>query len=48
MRTVNRRQAKGSTARLVVPSDPEVASELGMDPEEDRLQTAVEYLLERG
>jgi hypothetical protein len=48
LRTVNRRQAKGSTARLVVPSDPEVASELGMDPDEDRLQTAVEYLLERG
>ena len=47
LRTVNRRQAKGSTARLVVPSDPEVASELGMDPDEDRLQTAVEYLLER-
>src|SRR3712207_4343772 len=48
LRTVNRRQAKGSTVRLVVPSDPEVASELGMDPDEDRLQTAVEYLLDRG
>jgi hypothetical protein len=48
LRTVTRRHAKGSSARLVVPSDPEVASELGMDPDEDRLHTAVEYLLERG
>ena len=48
LRTVNRRHAKGSSARLVVPSDPEVASELGMDPDEDRLHTAVEFLLEWG
>jgi hypothetical protein len=49
LETVNRAQAKGSTVRLVVPRDPEVAAdELGMDPDGDRIQTVVEYLLERG
>ena len=48
LRTVNRMQAKGSTVRIVTPRDPEVAHELGMDPDEDRLLRAVEYLLEQG
>jgi hypothetical protein len=49
LETVNEAQAKGSTARLVVPRDPEVAADqLGMDPDGDRILTAVEYLLERG
>jgi hypothetical protein len=47
--TVNGAQAKGSTARLVVPRDPEVATEeLGMDPDGERILTVEEYLLERG
>jgi hypothetical protein len=48
LQTVNRTQAKGTTARIISPRDPEVADELGMDPDEDRLLTAVEYLLEEG
>jgi hypothetical protein len=48
LRTVNRKQAKGSTVRIVTPRDPEVAHELGMDPDEDVILTAVEYLLEQG
>ena len=48
LRTVNRTQAKGTTTRIVTPRDPEVAHELGMDPDEDRLLRAVEYLLEQG
>ena len=48
LQTVNRTQAKGTTARIVTPRDPEVTDELGMDPDEDRLLTAVEYLLEEG
>jgi hypothetical protein len=48
LQTVNRTQAKGTTARIVPPRDPEVTDELGMDPDEDRLLTAVEYLLEEG
>ena len=48
LQAVNRKQAKGTTARIVTPRDPEVADELGMDPDEDRLLRAVEYLLERG
>jgi hypothetical protein len=49
LETVNRAQAKGSTVRLVVPRDPEVAAEdLGMDPDGDRILTVEEYLLERG
>jgi hypothetical protein len=48
LQTVNRTQAKGSTARIISPRDPEVADELGLDPDEDRLLTAVEYLLEEG
>ncbi len=48
LQTVNRTQAKGTTARIVTPRDPEVTDELGMHPDEDRLLGAVEYLLERG
>jgi hypothetical protein len=48
LQTVNRTQAKGTTARIVTPRDPEVTDELGMDPDEDRLLRAVEYLLEQG
>jgi hypothetical protein len=48
LQTVNRMQAKGTTARIISPRDPEVTDELGMDPDEDRLLTAVEYLLEEG
>ena len=48
LQTVNRKQAKGTTARIVTPRDPEVTDELGMDPDEDRLLGAVEHLLERG
>jgi hypothetical protein len=46
---VNGAQAKGTSARLVVPRDPQVAAdELGMDPDGDRILMAEEYLLERG
>lgn len=48
LQTVNRKQAKGTTARIVTPRDPEVTDELCMDPDEDRLLGAVEHLLERG
>jgi hypothetical protein len=49
LETVNEAQAKGSTVRLVVPRDPEVAAdELGMDPDGDRILTVEEYLLEQG
>ena len=41
LRTVNRTQAKGSTARIV-PRDPEVAYELDMLPTEDELLSAEE------
>jgi hypothetical protein len=45
-------QAKGSTARIVVPRDPEVVSELAQElttsPGDDELLSAEEYLVERG
>ncbi len=46
--TLNRMQAKGSTVRIVVPRDPEVAYELGVGTDEDVIMTAVGYLLEQG
>ena len=47
--TVNRTQAKGSTARIIVPRDPELAyDELEVVPTEDELLTAEEYLLDQG
>ena len=48
LRTVNRTQAKGSTARVIVPRDPQVAYELEAVPSEDELLSAEEYLLEEG
>jgi hypothetical protein len=48
LRVANRTQARGSTARLVIPRAPEVAYELGVDLDEDRFLAAEEHLLERG
>ena len=48
LQTVNLKQAKGSTARIVVPRDPEVAHNLEVLPTEDELLSAEEYLLEHG
>lgn len=52
LRTANRTQAKGSTARIVVPRDPEMVDELSRDlevtPTDDDLLSAEEYLEERG
>jgi hypothetical protein len=48
LRVANRVQARGSTGRLVGPRAPEVAYELGVDPEENRFLEAEEYLLEWG
>jgi hypothetical protein len=46
--TVNRMQGKGSTVRLVVPSDPEVTRELAPTFTENEILSAEEYLLNRG
>ena len=46
--TVNQTQAKGSTARVIVPRDPEVAYELEVVPTEVELLSAEEYLLDHG
>jgi hypothetical protein len=48
LRAANRSQAKGSTVRLVMPRAPEVAHEVGVDLDEDRLLAVEEHLLERG
>jgi hypothetical protein len=52
LRAANRMQAKGSTARVIVPRDPEVisevAQELSLYPSDDDLLSAEEYLLEGG
>ncbi len=48
LQTVNLTQAKGSTARIVVPRDPEVARNLEVLPTEDELLSAEEYLLDQG
>ena len=48
LQTVNRTQAKGSTARIVVPRDPEVEYDLDVVPTEDQLLSAEEYLLDHG
>jgi hypothetical protein len=40
-------QARGSTARLVVPRAPEVAYEVGVELEEDRFLAAEEHLLQQ-
>src|SRR3712207_2743481 len=46
--TVNRTQGKGSTVRLVVPSDPGVTRELNPTFTENEILSAEEYLLNRG
>lgn len=52
LRTANRTQAKGSTARLVVPRDPEMVDELSQEwgsiPTDDELLSAEEHLEEHG
>jgi hypothetical protein len=48
LRAANRTQAKGSTARLVVPRAPEVADEMGMDLTDVQFVSVEEYLEERG
>jgi len=46
--SVDRTQAKGSTVRLIVPSDPEVARALGSGFSEDEILLAENYLLDQG
>ena len=48
LQTANRTQSKGSTVRLLVPRAPEVIGEMGIEPAEERMVAAEEYLLERG
>jgi hypothetical protein len=48
LRAANRKQARGSTARLVAPSVLEVAQEIVAKLGYDRLLAAEDYLLERG
>jgi hypothetical protein len=48
LRAANRKQARGSTARLVVPSVLEVAQEMVAKLGYDRLLAAEDFLLERG
>ncbi len=48
LQTVNRTQAKGTTIRLIVPRDPEVARQLDPTLLEHELLAAEAYLLERG
>jgi len=48
LRAANRKQAKGSAVRLVVPSAPEVAYEVGVELPEARLLEVEEYLQDHG
>jgi len=48
LRAANREQAKGSTVRLVVPSAPEVAYEVGVELPEARLLEVEHYLQDHG
>lgn len=48
LETLNRTQGKGTTVRLVVPRDPEVARQLDPTLAEHKLPAAEAYLLERG
>ena len=48
LETVNRLQGKGSTVRLVAPSDQEVTAQFGSILAEHELLAAEECLLERG
>ena len=47
LRAANRTQARGSTARLVVPRAPEVADEMGMDLTDVQFVSVEEYLEDR-
>jgi hypothetical protein len=48
LRAANRRQAKSSTARLIVPRAPEIAEELGIDLTDAQFVSVEEYLQEHG
>jgi hypothetical protein len=48
LRAANRTQARGSTARIVVPRAPEVAEELGVELTDDQFLSVEEYLLDQG
>ena len=48
LRAANRAQAKGSTARLVVPRAPEVADEMSVVLTDEQLVSVEVYLEERG
>ncbi len=52
LRAANRMQAKGTTARIIIPRDPEVVSEVAQEishsPSDDDLLSAEEYLMECG
>ena len=48
LEAINSTQAKGSTARLAVPRDPEVVDELGIEITEEELLSVEEYLEDRG
>jgi DNA-binding PadR family transcriptional regulator len=48
LRAANRTQAKGSTARLVVPKAPEVAEEMGRELTDAQFRKVEEYLLDHG
>jgi hypothetical protein len=48
LRAANQTQAKGSTARLVVPRAPEVADELGRELTDAQLRSVEEFLLDQG
>ncbi len=48
LRAANRTQARGSTARLVVPKAPEVAEEMGRELTDAQFRSVEEYLLDHG
>jgi hypothetical protein len=48
LRAANWTQAKGSTARLVVPRAPEVTDELGRELTDAQFRSVEEYLLDQG
>jgi hypothetical protein len=48
LRAANQTQAKGSTARLVVPRAPEVADELGRELTDAQFRLVEEFLLDQG
>jgi hypothetical protein len=48
LRAANRTQAKGSTARLIVPRAPEVAEDLDLELTDHEFLSVEEYLLDHG